>query len=665
MLKFFRKNEKITRWILVVGMTFLMVSWLVFDQSSTFLTQLLEGRSTWATTRDGTSFSESDLRRLQQETRVIGMLGDPIVRQLQFDKDPVYWCLLSKEAEAAGLVGGAADGQSRITQMATSSNLPEANLLGALCREGGMSPREVFETIAKLNGVERYINLVLSGPTRMSVVRIEQTAASLLNAVSGEVTVLDGVNAKVDVPAPSDAELAEQLKEYGDQAPGSGKYGFGYKTADRVRLEWLVVPTTYVTAAVESSPALSNIELRKYWIENQAEFAAPQIAATAQGASFESNRDAVRAKVLIKASADKRAEIAKFISDRLQLSMRGIEQVNGYYTLPADWNAKQLSFSALATEVAQKFGTPQPAVESRTEEWIGVSDVASLPVLGGATTNRFGSQPVAAMQIIQSLREFGGKPTLVAQVAVAGPVLQTALGDIVAFRVTAAEVAAAPASVDAVREALTKDVTRVERFEKLEAMIADIQKQAADQGLSSVAQAYGTKVEPFTDLRQGEKQFLQYGLKFPGSLPTLGSDAAVAKAIVLKAMALPAGRNIADLPAADRTVVVAAPDKLAIVAARIDSVTPMHRGDLAPLLTNDRFKNVAASEMSDGSPLDLFTLEAITERQGFTLANPRSEADSADAASADGSKPDGTKEPSNSNDAKDATTPSESKASKS
>ena len=631
MLKFFRQNEKLTRWILVIGMTFLMVSWLVFDQSSTFLTQLLEGRSTWATTRDGTSFSESDLRRLQQETRVIGMLGDPIVRQLQFDKDPVHWCLLAKEAEAAGLVGGAADGQSRISEMATSSKLPESNLVGALCREGGMSPKEVFETIAKLNGVERYINLILSGPTRMSVVRIEQTAASLLNAVSGEVTVLDGVNAKVDVPAPSDAELAEQLEEYGDQAPGAGKYGFGYKTADRIRLEWLVVPTTSITAAVEASPALSNIELRKYWLENPGDFAAPQLASTPEAASFESNREAVRSKVLTKASTDKRAEIAKFISDRLQLSMRGIEQVNGYYSLPADWNARQLTMTALASEVAQKFSIPQPAVESRTEEWIGVKDVAALPVLGGATTNRFGSQPVAATQIIQSLREFGGKPTLVAQVAVAGPVLQTALGDVVAFRVTAAEAAAAPSSVDAAREALAKDVARVERFEKLETMIGDIQKQAGDQGLSAVAQAFGTKVEPFTDLRQGEKQFLQYGLKFPGSLPTLGSDAAVAKAIVLKAMSLPSGRNIADLPVADRTVVVAAPEKLAVVAARIDSVTPMHRGDLAPLLTNDRFKGVAASEMAEGSPLDLFTLEAITERQGFTLANPRPEQDSADS----------------------------------
>ena len=665
MLKFFRKNEKLTRWILVVGMTFLMVSWLVFDQSSTFLTQLLEGRSTWATTRDGTSFSESDLRRLQQETRVIGMLGDPVVRQLQLDKDPVHWCLLSKEAEAAGLVGGAADGQSRITEMATNSKLPEANLIGAMCREGGMSPREVFETIAKLNGVERYINLVLSGPTRMSVVRIEQTAASLMNAVSGEITVLDGVNAKVDVPAPSDAELAEQLEEYGDQAPGAGKYGFGYKTADRVRLEWLVVPTTSVLAAVEASPALSNIELRKYWIENQSEFAAPQLASTPEAASFESNRDAVRAKVLTKVSADKRAEIAKFISDRLQLSMRGIEQVNGYYTLPADWSSKQVALSALAAEVAQKFAIPQPAVETRTEEWIGVSDVAALPVLGGATTTRFGSQPVAVTQIIESLREFGGKPTLVAQVAVAGPVLQTALGDIVAFRVTAAEAAAAPASVDAVREALTKDVSRVERFEKLETLLGDIQKQAADQGLSSVAQAYGTKVEAFTDLRQGEKQFLQYGLKFPGSLPTLGSDAAVAKAIVLKAMSLPAGRNIADLPIADRTVVVAAPEKLAIVAARIDSITPMHRGDLAPLLNNDRFKNVAASEMSEGTPLDMFTLEAVTERQCFTLANPRPERESVESGESNTAGTGDSADSDDAKDAKDAKAPSESKASKS
>jgi hypothetical protein len=91
----------------------------------------------------------------------------------------------------------------------------------------------------------------------------------------------------------------------------------------------------------------------------------------------------------------------------------------------------------------------------------------------------------------------------------------------------------------------------------------------------------------------------------------------------------------------------------------------MHRGDLAPLLNNDRFKNVAASEMSEGTPLDMFTLDAVTERQGFTLANPRPERESVESGE---SNPAGTGDSADSDDAKDAKdakAPSESKASKS
>ncbi|MEN9669450.1 MAG: hypothetical protein RLZZ386_1357, partial [Planctomycetota bacterium] len=461
MLKFFRKNETISRWILIVGMTFLMVSWLVFDKSSSFLTELLIGRATWATTIDGVTVTEADQARLQQEVRVIGMLGDPTVRALGLEKDPIHWYLLTLEAERAGLVGGAADGQARLAAMAAANKVPEMNLIAGLCREGGQTPTEVFETIAKLNGVLRYVNLVTSGPARLSAPRLEQSAAALLAAVTGELVVLDGVKSKVEVETPTEAALQEQLTAYG---------------------------------AVEQSPALSNIELRKYWMEHQLEFPVTALSSTAEAASFDGSRDAVKAKVLTATLAEKSKEISKFMSDRMQLSMRGMPQVNGYYTLPADWVAKQFPLAQLAAEVAQKFAIPVPTMSTSGENWTSPKDVAAISGLGTATTTRFGAQPVNAGQLVEALREFGAKTTLISQVGVTSPVLQDTAGDLFVFRVTEVEASHAPTSVDIVRDALIADVNRLHRYEKLVGMTSEIQREAFDQGLGAVATTYGTSV---------------------------------------------------------------------------------------------------------------------------------------------------------------------------
>ena len=648
MLKFFRKNETASRWILIVGMTFLMVSWLVFDKSSSFLTELLIGRATWATTIDGVTVTEGDRARLQQEVRVIGMLGDPTVRALGLEKDPIHWYLLTLEAERAGLVGGPADGQARLAAMAAANKVPERNLIAGLCREGGQTPTEVFETIAKLNGVLRYVNLVTSGPARLSAPRLEQSAAALLAAVSGELVVLDGVKSKVEVETPTEAALQEQLTAYGAVATGEGKFGFGYRISDRVKMEWLMIPVASITTLVEQSPALTNIELRKYWMEHQLEFPVTALSSTADAASFDGSRDAVKAKVLTATLAEKSKEISKFMADRMQLSMRGMPQVNGYYTLPADWVAKEFPLAQLATEVAEKFAIAAPTVQTSGESWTSPKEVAAIPGLGTATTNRFGAQPVNAGQLVEALREFNAKTTLIAQSGVTSPVLQNAVGDLFVFRVTAVEASHAPAAIDIVRDALIADVNRLHRYEKLVGMTSEIQREALDQGLGAVATTYGTSVEQYRDLRQGEKQFLQYGMKFPGQLPILGSDAAVVKAVVEKAMSLPTGgTQITDMPLSERTLVIPAPEKLSMVVVRIDSITQMNRGEIPALVTNQRFRSVVASDQAMGSPQDLFTLEALIARNGFTLANPAKakngegadDADDADDADgADGKK---------------------------
>ena len=73
-----------------------------------------------------------------------------------------------------------------------------------------------------------------------------------------------------------------------------------------------------------------------------------------------------------------------------------------------------------------------------------------------------------------------------------------------------------------------------------------------------------------------------------------------------------------------------------MVVVRIDSITQMTRGDIPALVMNQRFRSVVASDQATGSPQELFTVEALIARNGFTLANPVKAKDGEGADDADG-----------------------------
>ena len=79
-----------------------------------------------------------------------------------------------------------------------------------------------------------------------------------------------------------------------------------------------------------------------------------------------------------------------------------------------------------------------------------------------------------------------------------------------------------------------------------------------------------------------------------------------------------------------------APEKLAMVVVRIDGISQMNRGEIPELVMNQRFRSVVASDQATGSPQDLFTLEALIARNGFTLANPAKAKDGEGTDGADG-----------------------------
>lgn len=629
MLKIFRKNKRIAQVVLVVGSALLLVSWLVADGSAQLLQDVLEGSTTYARTADGTTVSGSEAERLRRESRLAGLVGSQAITVLGASEDPAHWYLLSREAQEAGLVGGVADGRARLADLAAQSNVPESQAMGALMRESRLSSTEVLETLAKVNGIERMLGLVLNSGARLSDVRLRQASARLQLGASGDVVVLDAATASVPgLAAPSEEALKAQLDKWGSTPKGQGDKGFGYRLPDRLKVQWMRIPATSVADLVDRSDLLSNVELRKYWLENRAEFQTAESLAS-EAPTFESMRDTVRAKVRERMIAQKRTEIAKFLADEMAMAMRGVTQRNGYYDIP-EGGVPGATLASLSELVQKRFGIAAPEMGSVTDRWIEPRELDAVAGLGTATTDRFGSTPVNASQLAASVREFGGKPTLVAQRGVPCPVLTAPDGDLFVCTFTETDASRAPASVDEVRDAVTADVRRIEAYERLVATMAEITALASSGGLQAVASAYGSKIDPFVEVRAADPMFLQYGLRMPSALPVLGADQKVADAVADRAFALPPEADLAAMPAPERTFVIESPDKLAVVAMRIDSVKPMNQGDLTRLMANDRFRSSLAMQDVDQTALDMFAKDALVKRYGFVqVAQVRSAADDA------------------------------------
>ena len=642
MLKIFRKNKRIAQVVLVAGSVLLLVSWLVADGSAQLLQDVLSGTSTHARTADGTTVSVADAERMRREARAASLVGSQALAVLGATDDPAHWYLLSREAQEAGLVGGVGDGRSRLADMATANNLPEAQLLQGLMRESRLSSNEVLETLAKVNGIERMLGLVLNSGARLSDPRMRQASARLQLGTTGDVVVLDAATVSLPgIPDPTDEALQAQLDAYGSTPSDPSGRTFGYRLPDRLKIEWMRIPSASIAAAVEKSEAVSSVELRKYWLENRAEFEAAE-ALAAQAPTFDSMRDVVRARVVARMIDQRRAEISKFVTDEMAMALRGVPQRNGYYELPADAASRPgLTIASLSELVQKRFGIAAPETGSITDRWIEPREIDSVAGLGTATTDRFGATPVTASQLAASVKEFGGKPTMVAQRGVPSPVLKSPDGDLFVFTATEADAARAPTSIAEVRDALVRDVRRLATFNRLMELQPEVTALASTAGLNAVASAYGAKVDPFVEVRAADPMFLQFGMRMPSALPVIGADQAVADALADKAFALPPQADLTALAPADRTFVIDAPQRLSMIVVRVDGLKQMNEGDLARLMANDRFRSSLALQDVDQTALQMFSRDALVTRYGYEQVTPTREATEESTADAGATAPAG------------------------
>jgi len=623
MLKLLRQYNQ---WILVVGGTLLLIAFLMPSAIQSCAQQNAVSGSLWATYAGGGEVTGGQLEEAQKELRVVELLRDQMMVGLGADKEPAYWWLLVHEAQLAGFVGGQGDGEAYAAQIAGSAKLAPNDVVKQLASMSGTNPDVVLTTLGKLQGVHRLLSLAMS-VDRVSDLRLKHSIASTLLGVSGDMFVIDArTNTAVAAAAPTDEKLNEQLKKFADTprpiATAIGKDKFGYKVADRVKLEWLAISKAAVAASVANSPELTTLALKKRFAQDPTKFGGTAIDV----ANFPAFEAAVRTKAtdeLVKARLD---EIAKFTSDQLGLVQRSLKKSDGYFVLPADWTSQMPSLQALAQTIAADFGITAPAYKSSGDAWLSASDVEALEGLGKSTTEKFGSK-MRMTQLVAGVKELS-TPNGIAplQVNIPSPAMTADTGDVYFFRVIAAEPSKAATDLAAVREQVEKDVLAIERFEWLDANKDAIAAAVAAEGIRPVAEKYGVAVEfPKEPIRQANPQFIGYGIRMGTQLPTLGDSPKAVAAIIEKAAKLPMIGDIAALPAAQRTIAVAVPEQLALVVIQVAEVQPVTQERFAELsggiVTSNgaAIMNVTRDPEFAINPRELFSYDALAKRYDFKL----------------------------------------------
>ncbi|HMN95278.1 MAG TPA: hypothetical protein PKC43_03590 [Phycisphaerales bacterium] len=617
MLRFLRRYNK---GILVVGGVLLLVAWAVSDSLSRISAASAAASTAWAV-MDGRTISAADRQSAQGDMKLLQALGPlmsafgrPVLPIPGADRDPVHYFLLRHEAERAGLVGPAAEGQRFLEEMLAAfpaEGRPDVDqFLVSLQIQSGLNRTAALEGLARVEGIWRLVSLYDSAP-RLSDRRMKAAASRLMASVDSDIVVLDArrLARRLDW-TPDEADLEAQLARYGDALPSAGS-PFGYRLPNRVRLEWIVVPAAAVRGSLDRSEQLSNIELRKHRERHLAIFPRPLDGSD----DFEFIRDAVRLHRLNELYEAKIAEIIKFAGDQLQHPLRGLPRDGFYVKLPEDWESKKPSLEQLAQAIAQQFGITLPSYQTSGPDLIEPARVATLDGIGRASSDRFGTTPVTAAQLVAQARELGGSDTIPIQQGVAGPPLRTPGGDVVIFRLLDVDPARAPRSVDEARARLVEDVKAQEQFRRLVAEQESLKARASRDGLAALAAANDSNVRAANDLREIGGGFI----------PGIGAVPGAVKGIVDFALALPRGQNgeelesVLSLPESARTFTQPIDDRLMLIVGRIVGVEPLTSDDFASIAAMGLVDRAIRQEETATLRDELFGRAAMVERYGFRL----------------------------------------------
>lgn len=661
MLRTLRKHNK---WILVVGGSLLMVTFLISGSAKQF--QPDPAKQTVATVR-GEKITARQMNLAAREFEALkALVGDGYLENLGDMKDTTGWFLLSQEAEHAGLVGGSADGLDWIPAIAGHRapaylrSLPPEDLqreiqaagsidavykritdaltdriksmVPGVGHQAGLTEAEVGTALAKLRGIERMYDLTLGAP-RLSTARLAHEAAAELDQATINAVILPAAPLAATLPDPTPEELQAQFEKFREIAPHGAGLGFGYLQPPRVKLAWLEVDR----AAIASSIKLDPVAVHKHWQQNRATFKG----------EFAAERPKIE-DILRNEQADSiLAEIDRVLKARINQATRTLDIDGARKILPPDWSANKPTLAALATDVVASIKEfsgitiPAPAVTQMDSRWTPVADLESLPAIGSSVYTS-ATAKLSLGQLVARSQELADASDLDLQVGI--PFTATPLVDRVGNRyyleILDARRQSVPASLDEVRDQVVGDARMSKAFDRLSAEAAEFRVTATLQGLDAVATAFearfpGTDVTPLNQISINRSRVVSF-------LAQQLNDEGFRNAVMDAAGSIPPTAKLDETNVDARTIAKPIPAIQSVVVAQIVQREPVTIEVLRTLRPNEVITLILRERMRTLEADKTFSVDAVTKRLDF-VDKEASRRKPKDQKAADGSKPEAPK----------------------
>lgn len=582
MLRSIRKRQK---WVMVVGMSLLMVIFLVQGAMSQFAPdprKRVVGTIGDEKIRFGDmTLAEAEYSLLQEEDLFRGH-----VRQMFGIESGLHWFLLVREAEKAGLIGGPEDGASWIPELVQSEVVfrfqmaypgRDFRLIIQLFGDQMQAEIDAFRTrletgkaqvagrarlnteefdvaLSKLRGVGRLISSY-ERAARLSDRRASMLAQQAYGSAQVDVVVISPSIVADTLPAPSEEDLQKHFEAYRAVRPFTEGMGFGYRQPPRIKLEWMTVDEALIAASITVDP----VEANRVWRNDR----------TRYPGEFAAERPGIEAILRAAKVQEVLAQVERTVARRVTDALRGVPTDGPYRVLPADWATRAPTMESLADDVVDAVRTalnitiPRPAIERRTDRWLTVSDVTLLPGIGAGAV-RIGPQTLSTAQLLNRIREIEPQAALDLQAGVpftASPVVDAATGKHFFITVTEVRPEAPAESLADVRDQVVRDLSTLRGYEAIASRRDELTALAVSQGIDALAASFAkpaTDVSPAIFPLPVTRGVLVRRNGTDGRVPAINTDDAT-KAIMDAADALDPLTKVEDQPAERRTVFIQSP----------------------------------------------------------------------------------------------------------
>jgi hypothetical protein len=638
--KFFRVYNKL---ILVIGASLLMVAFLIQPVMSIFtpdINSMVMGHI------DGRKVTRGDMTAAAAELRVLERL--PLIGDMT-DRDALKWMLMVHDAKRLGLSASDAEiadalqavglREAELRQLAANMQtkmefiqqavrhwLAVQNYRELILGQTHMAVDTRLAMLAAANEFMRQGNIYAaydmfgqaSGSQRLSEPLIQRFLQDQRATASATAVLIDSARYLDKVPEPTQERLQELFEKYRDQLPGQSEpYGFGYRMADRVKLEYLSIPMDEITKKVTVSEA----EALEYYDQHPAEFPAVQATTQPLAATLQAQRPyaSARQEIITSLKAQKAEELAEKIAKTAQGllldDVRGLREHNGYRQVPADFSPTPMRVVADALE--GQFGL-RPQAHRYDNDWILASKMSELPGIGFSALSQY--RNVSFMAYVLSAKELepaADNPlaALRLQVGVPSLPLRSADGSRFVFRIKAAEAARTPQALEEVREQLSRDAKALAAYELLLSETDQWRERTVEGGLKAVAEEVGREPIEVTQVPRRDIGG-QGGLVAP-SVEGIGqSDAFIGELFAVAELANESG-SIEQASPADRMGAVGIDGKLSLALFELKAYQPMTRSQFATLASLPRVSSWVNQTLLAGNGENPLSVEMLSKRVGY------------------------------------------------